>query len=353
MPMDLRELWQDLRDTPVAVTAPRGRLRALRISLAVAWLVGLAVWVEVAGPPMSLQSLLLWLSLAMLVASIGNPLGWAKGMLIDWCPLYVLIVAYDIARGLADNFGFRPHVDPQLSFDQMLFGEQGATHHLQQWLGAGQSHWWDDLALVLYLSHFLVTIVVCAVLWSRSREQFLAYRRRVVVLWLGALTVFAVYPSVPPWMAADQGHLPPMHRVISALLGLSPSASSTSSIEAAAQDGRISVINEVAAIPSMHAALPLLLLLFVWHRARRLRIVLVAYTLAMGLLLVYSGEHFVFDVLAGWAAALAAHAAVNALEARRANRVLRQPADQPSDRLDHDDTTARPTTRIPSDVGTA
>jgi membrane-associated phospholipid phosphatase len=47
-----------------------------------------------------------------------------------------------------------------------------------------------------------------------------------------------------------------------------------------------------------------MLLLFFWGAGRRARIGLGAYTLAMGFTLVYGGEHFVADVVAGWLAAL-------------------------------------------------
>jgi membrane-associated phospholipid phosphatase len=59
--------------------------------------------------------------------------------------------------------------------------------------------------------------------------------------------------------------------------------------------------NPVAAMPSLHAAIPMMLALFFWTRVRWwLRVVLVVYVLAMGLTLVYAGEHYVIDVLVGW-----------------------------------------------------
>ncbi|MGH8938191.1 MAG: phosphatase PAP2 family protein, partial [Actinomycetes bacterium] len=270
--------------------------------MALLWLVGLGLWVEVQGPPLSLRDVLLWLSLAMLVASVGNPLGWAKSMLLDWCPLYVLLVGYDIAHGLVDNLGIREHVDPHLSFDQAIFGGQGPTDLLQDWLWTGTATWYDDVFFALYLSHFVVTLAVCAILWIRAREGFLAFRRRVVGTWLVALVFFAAYPSVPPWMAAEQGHLPEMTRIVASLMGV---ASDQASAILGEGDGRISLANPVAAVPSMHAALPMVLLLFLWHRATWLRVLLAAYTLAMAFVLVYGGEHYLFDILAGWACAAA------------------------------------------------
>jgi membrane-associated phospholipid phosphatase len=73
-------------------------------------------------------------------------------------------------------------------------------------------------------------------------------------------------------------------------------------------------------MPSLHAAYPFMLMLFFWSAGKLARILLGAYTLAMAFALVYGGEHFVVDILVGWAMALAAYALVD-----RALQVLRAP----------------------------
>jgi hypothetical protein len=343
MATDLRSLLRELRDSPVTTRTTDLRLRRLRFALAGLWVVGLAVWTQTMGPPLALKTLFLWLALAMLIASVGNPLGWARSMLVDWCPLYLVLVGYDIAHGLADNLGGRPHVDPHLSFDQAIFGAQGPTEHLQSWLWQGSANWYDHAVLMLYLSHFVVSVAVCALLWMRSREGFLALRRRMLGVWFVGLVFFATYPSVPPWMAAQQGHLPEMDRIVAVLMNVVASTQTAAALEDG--DGRISLANPVAAVPSMHAALPMLLLLFTWHRVQRLRVPATAYTVLMAYLLVYTGEHYLFDILAGWACALVVHLAFIRLERRkRSRRVARRT---------HDEAVPRPTppSEAPSPVG--
>jgi membrane-associated phospholipid phosphatase len=71
--------------------------------------------------------------------------------------------------------------------------------------------------------------------------------------------------------------------------------------------------NPVAAMPSLHAAIPMMLALFFWSRARWwLRAVLASYVLAMAVTLVYTGEHYVIDELLGWAYAALSVTAVHA-----------------------------------------
>jgi membrane-associated phospholipid phosphatase len=65
--------------------------------------------------------------------------------------------------------------------------------------------------------------------------------------------------------------------------------------------------NPVAAMPSLHAGAALLVALFLWQSvSRAARAALLVYALAMAVALVYTGEHYVVDVLAGWALAVLA-----------------------------------------------
>ena len=85
-------------------------------------------------------------------------------------------------------------------------------------------------------------------------------------------------------------------------------------------------VNEVAALPSLHSAYTLLPLLFFWSSARVWqRVLLVLYPLAMGFSLVYTGEHYVFDIVLGWVYAVAVYALVLGYEHWRADR-LEEPA---------------------------
>ena len=60
--------------------------------------------------------------------------------------------------------------------------------------------------------------------------------------------------------------------------------------------------NPVAAMPSLHTAFALFVVLFFMGATRRRWWpLLLAYPLAMTFTLVYSGEHYMIDVLVGWA----------------------------------------------------
>ena len=78
-------------------------------------------------------------------------------------------------------------------------------------------------------------------------------------------------------------------------------------------------VNLVAAVPSLHAGLTLAIAAFLWNRVHRgWRPLLVAYVLVMAFTLVYTAEHYVIDILLGWALAAVVMVAINWFKARRA-----------------------------------
>jgi membrane-associated phospholipid phosphatase len=71
-------------------------------------------------------------------------------------------------------------------------------------------------------------------------------------------------------------------------------------------------------VPSLHTAFALIVAVSLWPRGRLrwLRPLVALYPIAMAFSLVYTGEHYVFDVLLGWVYAAAAIAAVRVVEQR-------------------------------------
>ena len=92
-----------------------------------------------------------------------------------------------------------------------------------------------------------------------------------------------------------------------------------------------SYANIVAAFPSLHAAQTLLITLFLVRRLRTpWRHLLWLYPLVMAWALVYSGEHYVVDILFGWIYCVLVYTAVertrSLVQTRRAAAVTVGPA---------------------------
>jgi hypothetical protein len=236
--------------------------------------------------------------------------------------LYVVLFVYSLLRGYASHVLWGPFVGPQLAFDRFVGFGVDPTVQLQRWLfNPHHLHWWDYAVWVVYNSHFFTSYVIAAVLWKRNHERF----RRFIALFVGVTFLgyagYVFYPAMPPWMASQTGHMAATTRIIPLVwqhVGLK---------EAAALFTRGSEFaNNIAAMPSLHAAYPVLILLFFWPVVRRpVRVLLVGYALAMAFTLVYTGEHFVADEVAGWACSVIVYfAGSRLLDWQRARRQRRK-----------------------------
>ena len=265
------------------------------------------------GLILSRDWLFAWVLLGLLAVSLADPVRWARGVVVDWLPLMALLLVYDLSRPVREGIGIAPHVLPQLDADRALFGGHVPSVALQHAFHTpGHAHWYDYAAFATYLSHFFVTLAVLAVLWKVSHRRFREYRTLVVALATLGFVVYVLFPAAPPWLAAYEGHIEAVPRTIAEMwghVGIAPAQ--------ALFEDRGEFYNQEAAVPSLHAAYPMLLALFFWGAGRWTRLGLIAYVLAMALTLVYTGEHYVSDILTGWAAAAAVFLGVRWARARR------------------------------------
>jgi membrane-associated phospholipid phosphatase len=271
----------------------------VRTAAFVVYCVVLVWWFGSAGVALDKRVVVLLVCGALAIGCIGRPASEARRLLFDWLPFLAVLLLYDFARSMAHVIGRPVVVDPQIDADRLLFGGVVPTPWLQEhFYDAATPHWYDVVSTLVYVSHFFVIFVVGGWLWPRDRPAWKIFAARFFILsFAGALT-FAVLPTAPPWAAAQEFHkLPHVERIAShgwEVLNLQEP-------EVLLQRGR-AIANPYAAIPSLHAGWALLVSITLWpYVSRRWRFLLVAYPIAMGASLVYTGEHYVVDVLIGWA----------------------------------------------------
>jgi membrane-associated phospholipid phosphatase len=238
---------------------------------------------------------------------------------LDWWPILLILVAYGVLHEIADTMVSRAHVDPQLGFDEWVFGSV-PTVELQRalWDGRAHIHWYDYLTWLVYLTHFVVTLTVAVVLWQVAYREFLRFRALILTVTFVGFATYLLYPAFPPWLASLRGDMPDTVRVVREVwlhLGLDNVA--------AVFGEKSNYAFPVGALPSLHAAWPFMIMLFFWSRAGRWRILLLAYALAMAFTLVYTADHFVFDIIMGWLYAIAVYAAFSWLWRRRQPSIKR------------------------------
>lgn len=283
------------------------------------YFLGLAILVVFDGIPTGRLNLMTIVVLGLAISSIGH--GWRRllRVLLDWLPFTLVLMVYDLSRGLATALNMPLHESDIVSAENWLFGGNIPTVWLQDhFYTAATVHWYDALATLVYTSHFLATPILAAVLWLRNREVWVAYITRVVVLAFAGLVTYVLFPEAPPWLAARDGLIAPVGRLSARGWIWLHAGDVQDLLDEAQRDGS----NPVAAMPSLHVAFATLVALCIAGRlASRWRYLLALYPLAMGLVLVYTGEHYVLDLVAGVAYALIVHLLVSRWERRRARAV--------------------------------
>jgi membrane-associated phospholipid phosphatase len=313
----------------------------------IGWLAALVIQIYYHGVPFDREGLLVWIVIGLVAASIGLRAPWT--VIVDWLPFALVLIAYDYLRGLSDTLGMPTWWHPQNDVDKFMFGGVQPTIWLQEHFKHATVTWWDVTVSLTYVSFFLLPYLTAAVFWLRSRAEFHRWAARFVTLSFLGFGLFALIPAAPPWAAAkcsqaqvaDHPSSPPCMGFLQrwvpdgGLLGpvAHPRPGALPYFErlsgrgwpklhlGVAQsllDEGQDTVDQVAAVPSLHAGGTMLFVIFIWNRVRMWwKAVLVAYAVLMAVALAYAGEHYFSDVLAGWACAFAVAGAFGFVERRR------------------------------------
>ncbi|WP_432211723.1 phosphatase PAP2 family protein [Gordonia aichiensis] len=330
---------------PIVVVEEKARdYRLLRRSLLAVWAVsvGLFFWRE--GIAADRTSLIVILAFGMAAATVGRRR--MSALFIDWLPFVLILMLYDWTRDVALWLDMPTHWLLAPDVDRWMFGTN-LTVWLQAHLKEASPPWWEVVVSVVYMSYFIVPYATAAVLWVRDRQVWRRFAACFIAVSFLGLVGYSLVPAAPPWAAArctasqvaDNPHDPPCMyyrggAVPDNILGeVQPQHDGANPYVERISDRGWRVVgldlvmrainigqaksNLVAAIPSLHAGLTMILALFMWPRTRWLgRTMFMGYAWAMAFALVYTAEHYVFDILLGWGLAGAVYTAYRVVDAR-------------------------------------
>jgi membrane-associated phospholipid phosphatase len=240
----------------------------------------------------------------LLCAFAGKP--WRRWtiLLLDAFLYAAMWFSYEMTRGAADHLGFPLQLESVRNIDRALFAGYDPNVWVQRKLyHADDIRWYDNVASVVYYTHFIFPVIALAVVWAISRVQWVRFMRRFASLLAVSCLMFVLMPTVPPWMASEKYHkLAPLATRNSAITSRGFSDLGFHHFVTGWQRA-LDWGNAVAAMPSLHAAFALFVPAFflplikpVWLKA-----LVLVFPVMMLTSLVYLGEHWVIDGLVGWA----------------------------------------------------
>jgi hypothetical protein len=221
----------------------------------------------------------------------------------------------------ADRWLMQPFLHgalPQVWLQQHLYHAHKVLQHgVWHWVGA---QWYDVVSWLVYALHFPEPLLVGFAIWLRDRMLFRRFALAFLTLAALAFVGYIVYPAVPPWLAARAQYraIPYVYNIFNEFnywvlqQGLGHADKSLIPIH----------YNMTAAMPSLHAAFPVLSALYLRKAFGRWGLIMLVYGAIVWFAVVYMAEHWIVDVLAGLLCTLVAYALVEGvahyLAARRA-----------------------------------
>lgn len=210
----------------------------------------------------------------------------------DWFPFLALLLGYEMLRGFADDKGLGVQVESLVNIERAVFGFI-PTERLQSLLYIpGQVNWYDWVVVIIYFLHFPLPLIAAFFLWVKDKAQFHKFTISLLVLSFAGFITFLILPAAPPWYAAERGFVD-TEKIINII------------ISQIGWDWNLSYYynslnpNPVAAMPSLHSAYPWLTLLALRDYSKKIGWIFLPYPLLVWFSVVYLGEHYVIDVIAG------------------------------------------------------
>ena len=224
----------------------------------------------------------------------------------DWSVFLALVLLFDFLRGLVfaliTNFGLPVYMQYAIEWERKLSGGVVIPVVLQEWRAASEyAPLFDRLFTLVHASHFAFFLLFGLAIWLLRPDEFRRYATALVLVIYVGLLFYLVVPTVPPWMAAERfGLLPPLEHVVSGIYN-----SELPSLQKAFD------VNPIAAMPSLHAALPILCALFACSHFGWWALCTVTYAALAVFGILYLGEHYFVDVVAGGLVSIVVFVAVH------------------------------------------
>lgn len=266
----------------------------------------LAVWLSVTALCVGFRPEHLYL--ALLIAVLFFAGGATRRLVVALLPFIIFGISYDWMNIVPNYEVNTVDIEGLYTSEKALFGittAQGAVCTPNEFFAAHHAPWVDAMAGFFYLCWVPVPILFG--LWLYFNRQDKVYLHFAIVFLFVNLLGFCIYyihPAAPPWYVARYG--------TEFIAGTPGDVAGLGRFDAMTGWGVFDSLyarnsNVFAAVPSLHSAY--MLIAFIYSLRARcagwVRAVFAVITLGIWFTAVYSGHHYLIDVLLGIATALA------------------------------------------------
>jgi membrane-associated phospholipid phosphatase len=214
--------------------------------------------------------------------------------------MWMFTMGHELPYDDPDAARRRLRVDYPIPVDRMLGGGQLPNVRLQKALaGLGRRNVLDRILSWVHWAWFLEPHGALAYILARDPEHFARSARQMSAVFDLGCAVYMAVPTAPPWWASEQGRTDTEVRRIMVEVGEE-------------EWGRAWPVlydtlggNPWAAMPSLHFATSLMAALLLAEMGPKAGAAGWAYVGTLGFALVYLGEHYLVDLLAGAAIVIA------------------------------------------------
>jgi membrane-associated phospholipid phosphatase len=245
--------------------------------------------------PKPVTSALVWQ--APLALSLAVPRSRSRDAAVYALQMWAYLTHYELPNDEPEELSKRVRVGYPISVDRVIGCGEIPTIRLQTALGRpGEVRLHDTVLSLVHWSWFFFPHGAIAYILVRHREQFERSAVQMAAVFDLGAGVYQLLPTAPPWWAARDGRLPPVRRIMTEAgeqfwgRAWEPLYDSLSG-------------NQLAAMPSLHFGTSVMAAHVLSDVGRVPGALGWTYALTLGFSLVYLGEHYVVDLLAGLALA--------------------------------------------------
>ncbi len=213
-------------------------------------------------------------------------------------------IVYDSMRALPNYEVAQVHIKQPYDFEKFLFGinENGKLLTPNEYFINHHSPFFDILSGLFYINWVPVPLAFAVYLFFKNKYLFIKFSLVFLLVNIAGFVIYYLYPAAPPWYVNLYGfdlHLGvPGNRAglarFDELTGI-PIFESIYNKNA----------NVLAAMPSLHAAYPVIVLYYgIKARLGKINWLFLVFMLGIWFSAVYSGHHYIIDIIVGASVAL-------------------------------------------------